>query len=403
MENYSSKIKKVFLILLIIFLLPVMSHSSWTVETVDNSGLAGRYTSITLDSAGESHISYSSIGNDILFYASHASGAWLLDTVESGTSSGFTSISTDSLDNVHMSYGGIGYKYATNSSGDWVSEQMEDNQGIVPSTSLTVDSSDNVHISNFSAPTSGVSLNYTTNESGVWVTETVDDTGLALGPSFSSIATDSGGSIHIGYSNNGNVRYAAKSSGVWSIEPVGSGQHASLAVDTAGKGHISNYNSSNGSLNYATNASGLWVQEPIDDAGDVGLYTSIALDLSDNIHISYYDATNGDLKYATNASGQWIIETADSGGDAGQFTSLAVDLTCRVHVSYYDNTNRYLKYASRTSYISFSDVLPGFWAHEYVSAIACADITTGCGGGNYCPANTVTMAEMSAFIIRALY
>jgi predicted DNA-binding antitoxin AbrB/MazE fold protein len=378
--------KTVFSIFLIILFTPLTSPASWTVGTVDNSGLAGKYTSITLDSSGEPHISYSSIG-----------------TVESGTSAGFTSISTDSLDNVHMSYGGIGYKYATNSSGDWVTEQMEGNQVIVTSTSLTVDSSDNVHISNFSAPTGGVSLNYTTDASGEWVTETVDDTGLVLGPSFSSIAIDSGGTLHIGYSNNGNVRYAAKSLDVWSIEPVDSGQHVSLAVDSAGKGHISYYDSSNGFLKYATNASGSWFKETVDDTGDVGLYTSIAVDLSGNVHISYYDATSGNLKYATNASGSWVIETADSGGDVGQFASLAVDLTCTVHVSFYDDINRYLKYASRISYISFTDVLPGFWAHEYISAIACAGISTGYDDGTYKPLREVNRAQMAIFIIRALY
>jgi hypothetical protein len=107
--------------------------------------------------------------------------------------------------------------------------------------------------------------------------------------------------------------------------------------------------------------------------------------------------------YATNASGSWVIETADNGGNVGQFTSLAVDLTCKVHVSFYDETNRYLKYASRISYISFSDILPDFWAHGYISAIACAGIATGYDDGTYKPLRTLNRAQMAVLIIRALY
>jgi hypothetical protein len=52
---------------------------------------------------------------------------------------------------------------------------------------------------------------------------------------------------------------------------------------------------------------------------------------------------------------------------------------------------------------TFNDVPPGFWAENYISAIACNNITTGCGGSNYCPGGIVTRGQMAAFIIRALY
>jgi hypothetical protein len=52
--------------------------------------------------------------------------------------------------------------------------------------------------------------------------------------------------------------------------------------------------------------------------------------------------------------------------------------------------------------ISFSDVPSSNWAGEYISAIGCNEITTGCGGGNYCLSNNVTRAEMAVFIIRTV-
>jgi hypothetical protein len=67
LTGFTDKMKIVFLILLIILFMPLISPASWTVGTVDNSGLAGKYTSITLDSSGEPHISYSSIGSGTTF------------------------------------------------------------------------------------------------------------------------------------------------------------------------------------------------------------------------------------------------------------------------------------------------------------------------------------------------
>ena len=50
----------------------------------------------------------------------------------------------------------------------------------------------------------------------------------------------------------------------------------------------------------------------------------------------------------------------------------------------------------------FADVPPGHWATGYIDALFANGITTGCGGGNYCPSQNVTRDQMAAFIIRAL-
>ncbi len=51
--------------------------------------------------------------------------------------------------------------------------------------------------------------------------------------------------------------------------------------------------------------------------------------------------------------------------------------------------------------INFGDVTASDSFRDYIHAIACAGITQGCGNGNYCPANDVTRAQMAAFIVRA--
>jgi len=50
----------------------------------------------------------------------------------------------------------------------------------------------------------------------------------------------------------------------------------------------------------------------------------------------------------------------------------------------------------------FADVPPGSFADAWIEQLALEQITSGCGGGNFCPDNTVTRAQMAVFIVRAL-
>jgi hypothetical protein len=51
---------------------------------------------------------------------------------------------------------------------------------------------------------------------------------------------------------------------------------------------------------------------------------------------------------------------------------------------------------------SFSDVPPGYWAESYIQIIAANGISTGCGGGRFCPSGTVTRAQMAVFLERSM-
>ncbi len=50
----------------------------------------------------------------------------------------------------------------------------------------------------------------------------------------------------------------------------------------------------------------------------------------------------------------------------------------------------------------FADVPAGSWAYDYIRAISIANITSGCGNNNFCPQGLVTREEMAAFLVRAL-
>jgi hypothetical protein len=51
----------------------------------------------------------------------------------------------------------------------------------------------------------------------------------------------------------------------------------------------------------------------------------------------------------------------------------------------------------------FSDVPTGDPFHDYVTILIKNGITAGCGGGNYCPADPVTRAQMAVFLLKSLF
>jgi hypothetical protein len=48
----------------------------------------------------------------------------------------------------------------------------------------------------------------------------------------------------------------------------------------------------------------------------------------------------------------------------------------------------------------FADVPPGSFADGWIEQLADEAITGGCGGGNYCPDDPVTRAQMAVFLVR---
>ena len=52
---------------------------------------------------------------------------------------------------------------------------------------------------------------------------------------------------------------------------------------------------------------------------------------------------------------------------------------------------------------SFNDVPVDYWAYDHIEALYASGITGGCGGGNYCPADPVTRAQMAVFLERAIH
>jgi hypothetical protein len=48
----------------------------------------------------------------------------------------------------------------------------------------------------------------------------------------------------------------------------------------------------------------------------------------------------------------------------------------------------------------FGDVPISHWAAAWIEQLYAEEITSGCGGGNYCPNSPVTRAEMAVLLVR---
>jgi len=157
----------------------------------------------------------------------------------------------------------------------------------------------------------------------------------------------------------------------WQVEVVDSvgdvGQHASIAVDSLKRPHLSYYDATNGALKYAYWSGNAWIIEQVDGGGYVGDYTSIALDSADEPHITYHDSLNHTLKYAFRTAAGWTIETVPVIGQVGLYSSLVIDET-DAHVAY----QRYswpqaLQYAVRKDGVWTVDTVDSDGVGQYTS------------------------------------
>ena len=236
---------------------------SWIKETVDNNEYEGRDSSIAIDSSDKVHISYCG-GLEVastLKYATNSTGSWVINTLDAEKVGWCTSIALDSSENIHISYRdweNNDLKYITNKSGSWVNETLDSNGSVGIYTSIAIDSFDKVHISYASSPPEPGSgkLKYATNATGTWVTQNIDN-----GAADISMVLDTSDKVHISYGiyrpdvNYRNLKYATNSSDSWvteTLDSAGNARYTSIDINLSGNIHISYMNYLNRTLKYIT-------------------------------------------------------------------------------------------------------------------------------------------------------
>lgn len=219
----------------------------------------------------------------------------------------------------------------------WTTECVACQTGINKgAVSVKVDGQGNVHM-----VTGGNDLIYAWRSGQTWHRELVQS-GMGEGIYYPSLALDSAGRPHVSYWVGGDktLRYAYRTAAGWQIELVvnrvrgysGDLGATSLAIDGLGRPSIAyeivDFDSELKSVNFAFKLQSEWLTQLIDADASA---PSMAVDGDATPHLSF--VAKGKLQYARrDPYGQWTITPV--GTEAADTTSIAISSAGKVHIVY---------------------------------------------------------------------
>lgn len=289
--------------------------ASWTTEIVPGSeSETAMYTSVSIDWAGDIHVTWYSLENQRLMYATDRTGLWITVVIDDAGDAGwYSSSAVDDLGFVHISYhdkGGGLLKYATDTSGDWVIEILD-------------------------GPAPGVGT-------------------------FTSLAVDQTGRPHIAYHDgqNGLVRYARLEADGWQTQSVAAQgllrPHISLAVMPNGAPSIMFRDDQQDAINRVYGVNGFWKLDTLNAGEAMGYFPSHGLLPNGDYRAAFYQCIQfiGSACWTTHL----VFASGSPGGEPQlgavaqqikEFTpvDVVVDSVGATHIAYPDNELMYARVA----------------------------------------------------------
>lgn len=265
-----------FLVAVALLVTTAYASNGWNIQTVDNSGDTGHYSSLAYDSQGYPHIVYYNSSAQSLMYTRWTGEGWQCETIQGGGpkdySGQYCSIAIDDEDRPHVAY---------------------------------------YYLNRHGTPNAGL-LMYTFKDNYGWDTTTVHGDIYGWGNLFGlhtsiAVARDPNLGIvvpHIVYyvQHTGDLWHAWRDT-EWHKEVVDGagdvGQHTSIALDDQQHIYISYYDAGGQDLKFAYYDGNQWSTQIVDGSDAVGKYSSLVLDALGTVHITYYDDTYGRLKHVS--------------------------------------------------------------------------------------------------------
>jgi len=345
---------------------------------------------LAMDAAGNPYV-VSGRSRQLRVYG-YSGGQWPYTVADFGVYAN-PSAATGPDGSLHLAYYdwyGAYLCYATNQSGEWAYEIVDEDGDVGHYSAVAVDTDGRVHIAyNLEVSRDSIAARYAVQTAKGWDVQTVE-TASDVG-AFPAIAVDGSGVVYVTYNdlNNGEIHLSRNTGASWEVSVLTdsrpSGRASGLAIDSENQLHVV-YRAENTSkgiqLNYLSGDWGSLTTEVVDDSSSIGDSVALTVDDNDQPHIAYYNSGTAGTMYATLEDKAWAVEELGEGypvyikarsanqvvislGNIGVYAklaewsreyidrgyavgdnALAVDDTGTLHVAFLDVTSQSLMYAS---------------------------------------------------------
>jgi hypothetical protein len=329
----------------------VVCSSDFVVMEVDSAGTVGTQCSIALDASGIPQISYAR--EDItsaLKFAVFDGQSWATETVDDGIFAGsWSSLAVDSTGQTQIAYYLLGeVALAQGSFGAWTTESAHPFGG--ENVSLALDADDEPHILH----SDGDLMMYVERTGTTWTNDNVYGTVTGNTSNIGELKLGTDGTPHIGFLNSNfySARYAVWDAVLddWNIELADGDEvssRPSMALDGGDMPHMVYDTLLVDELRYAVRTGvDAWTVEVVATGAGTFVFTDLALDGAGNPHIAW--SGGGQLNYLHHDGASWSTQVIDSVGTQGGMPCLALDPSGVAHIGYHHAGTEALRYAVGT-------------------------------------------------------